>query len=199
MSSSPPTDLASRPARWRSPSGWSLRARLVAVMIALLVVLGLVVGGTAEIYLHKTLYDQVDAQLAETSMLTQNRPGGPGAEGGFRGSRPPPNVDEGTIILRLTTSVTEGGIVAFLASAEGFYDAQYNRVPEATVDQLAAVTPDNHPVDVDLGDLGDYRVLSVLAQSGNGVFITAMPLARTRHTLIAVAAVTGGAVLLALV
>ncbi|HEU4346325.1 MAG TPA: HAMP domain-containing sensor histidine kinase [Actinoplanes sp.] len=199
MSSSPRTDPAVRPARWRSPSGWSLRARLAAIMIALLAVLGLVVGGTAEIYLHKTLYDQVNAQLAETNMLTQNRPGGPGAGGGFRGSRPPPNVDEGTIIVRLTTSGTEGGIVAFRASAEGFYDAQYNRVPEATADQLAAVTPNNHPVDVDLGDLGDYRVLSMLAQNGNGVFITAMPLARTQNTLIAVAAVTGGAVLLALV
>ena len=61
MSSSLPTDLAARSARWRDPSGWSLRARLVAIMIALLAVLGLIVGGTAEIYLHKTLYDQVDA------------------------------------------------------------------------------------------------------------------------------------------
>ena len=67
MSSSPPTDMnLVRPARWRSPAGWSLRARLVAIMIGLLLILGLVVGGTAEIFLHKTLYDQLDDKLTQT-------------------------------------------------------------------------------------------------------------------------------------
>ena len=56
MSSSPPTDMTlAHAARWRSPVGWSLRARLVAIVIGLRMILGLVVGGTAEIFLHKTL------------------------------------------------------------------------------------------------------------------------------------------------
>ena len=66
-------------------------------MIALLAVLGLVVGGTAEIYLHKTLYDQVDAQLDEASGRARSgparRPGGPGGSG-FRSARPPPNAGQ---------------------------------------------------------------------------------------------------------
>ena len=42
MSSNPPTDVL--PPRWRSPSTWPLRTRLVAIMIAMLAVLGVVVG-----------------------------------------------------------------------------------------------------------------------------------------------------------
>ena len=203
MSSSPPTDLDASPptdrfARWRSPSGWSLRARLVAIMVALLVVLGLVVGGTAEIYLHKTLYDQVDARLAETNGFAQSRPGDPGGPG-FRSTKPPPNAGQGTIILRLSTTRVQGGIVAFRAGAEGYYDATYNVVPDAVVTKLAAVTPDSRPADVDLGDLGDYRVVSMLAPNGDGVFIAAEPLAETQNTLLQVALVTGGAVVVALI
>src|SRR4051812_31444353 len=68
MSSSPPADMTVlRPARWRSPAGWSLRARLVAVMIALLAILGLIVGGTTEIALHKILYERIDSQLQQSA------------------------------------------------------------------------------------------------------------------------------------
>jgi len=58
MSSSPPTERTR--ARWRDPAGWSLRTRLVAILIALLAVLGLAVGGTAEVYLRNTLYSQAN-------------------------------------------------------------------------------------------------------------------------------------------
>ena len=62
--------------------------------------------------------------------------------------------------------------------------------------QLAAVTPDNKPTDIDLGgDLGDYRVVSTPVDGG--VSIAALPLADTQATLLQVAAVTGGGVLIA--
>src|SRR5689334_21313728 len=64
MSSSPPTDTAvHRPARWRSPAGWPLRTRIVAILIVLLTALGLVVGATAEIFLRDQLYGQLDNKL----------------------------------------------------------------------------------------------------------------------------------------
>ena len=72
MSSRLPT--SPRPARWRDPAGWPLRTRLVAIMITLLAVLGLAVGGTAEIYLHRTLYSQADTQLDQAA----DRRGPPG-------------------------------------------------------------------------------------------------------------------------
>ncbi|GIE86509.1 sensor histidine kinase [Actinoplanes regularis] len=65
-----------RPARWRSPAGWPLRTRLVTTMIALLAVLGLVVGGTAELYLKQSLYDQIDDRLGEVQRLMAGGPRG---------------------------------------------------------------------------------------------------------------------------
>src|SRR4051812_31598557 len=78
-SSSPSTEARrSRSTRWRSPAGWSLRARLVATMIALLALLGLAVGASAEIYLHKQLYQRLDAQLDNAAAWAKGPPRGGG-------------------------------------------------------------------------------------------------------------------------
>src|SRR4051812_39959879 len=63
MSSSPPTDVASRPARWRHPAGWSLRARMVLTLIGLLAVIGTAAGGPAEVSPRQQLYAGVDPRL----------------------------------------------------------------------------------------------------------------------------------------
>ncbi|AGZ39077.1 sensor histidine kinase [Actinoplanes friuliensis] len=200
MSSSPPTDLAaSRPARW-NPAGWPLRTRLVAIMVGLLVLLGLVVGAAAEIYLHRTLYQQVDAKLIETN--GRNRPPPLNGGGGYyRGDRPPPGSETGWIVLRLDTAgqvLGDGGIVRLSQSSEGYTDLGFSDLPGSTVAQLAAEVPDNRPRDLDLGgDLGDYRIVSSINATG-GVSVTAIPLASTQATLLQVALVTGGAVLAAL-
>ena len=212
MSSSPPTDPPTRPARWRTPSGWPLRVRLAAIMIALLAVLGLIVGGTAEIYLHKTLYDRVDAQLDESTQRSLNGPGR-GDRGAVDFSRtqwlrvPPPGAQSGTITLFLTGSssgtvaVLGGGMVQYRSTTsqdERGPRNEYQDLTQAQAAELARVTPDGDHVDVDLDDLGDYRAISTITPDGI-VVINALPLAETQNTLIAVAGVTGGTVLLALV
>jgi len=202
MSSSPPTEPAARSAWWRSPSGWSLRARLVAIMIALLAVLGLVVGATAQIYLHKTLYDQVDAQLDEISQrLMDDR--GPGTSRWFQ--VPPPGAQSGSITLFLAgtdsgATVAGGGQVLYRGS--DIEDTQgprnvYRSLTGEQLADLAALTPNGDHADIDLGELGEYRGISTMTANGV-VVINALPLADTKNTLIAVASVTGGAVLLAL-
>ncbi|HET6532332.1 MAG TPA: HAMP domain-containing sensor histidine kinase [Actinoplanes sp.] len=193
MSSNPPTE----PARSHHPIGWSLRARLVAIMISMLAVLGLVVGATAEIYLHKTLYDQIDATLAETSDFAVN-PRGPGRPGGFDETRPPPNAEENTIVLRLSASGTGGGTLEFRTGSEG-YDRRLVPVSATAAAELAAVAPTGEPTDVTLSELGDYRVMSVVAPDGDGVVAAAVPLAETQSTLAQVALFTGGAVVVALI
>src|SRR4051794_1047588 len=112
MSSNPPTEPAERAARWRSPAGWSLRARLVAIMIALLAVLGLIVAATAEIYLRSTLYDQLDARLIEMNSRALHGPGGFRPGGRPLPDHPPPGAQVNEIILRVDSlAVLEGGIV----------------------------------------------------------------------------------------
>ncbi|BCJ52483.1 two-component sensor histidine kinase [Actinoplanes sp. NBRC 14428] len=203
---------AVRPARWRSPAGWSLRSRLIAIMIVLLTVLGLVVGGTAEIYLHNALYKRVDTQLAgasERALDGEGRGGVPGP--GFfprynAAIDPPPGAQSGWLVLFFgrsgtgTVTLLGGGVVRYReAETERRQHNEYVDAPAAAVTALSKLTPDGTHVDVDLGgDLGDYRAVS-LSPNGRGMIVTAVPLAETQQTLLAVAGVTGGAVLLALV
>src|ERR1700759_2839663 len=74
MSSTQLTEV--RPARWRNPATWPLRTRLVAILIVLLSLLGILVGGTTEIFLRKTLYDGVDGRLDQA--INFGRPAGRG-------------------------------------------------------------------------------------------------------------------------
>jgi two-component system OmpR family sensor kinase len=201
MSSSPPTEeVTARPARWRSPAGWSLRARLVAIIIALLAVLGLVVGATAEVYLRATLYNQVDAQLDE---FTQRSMNGPGQGGGRWFQAPPPGAQSGSITLYLASTssgatVAGGGLVQYRGTDTEGPRNVYQPLSADQLATLAALTPNGDHADIDLDGLGDYRVVSTM--TGNGVVvINALSLEGTQNTLIAVAAVTGGTVLLALV
>src|SRR5689334_15565482 len=100
-----------RPARWRSPAGWPLRTRLVATMIALLAVLGLVVGGTAELYLYQSLHRQAETELGDIAKRLGGRGGdwfnGPSPSqgspnGGYHPSPDnlPPGIPGKAIVLR---------------------------------------------------------------------------------------------------
>jgi len=208
MSSSPPTDVtltSSPPARWRNPGGWSLRTQLVTIMIVLLAILGLVVGGTTEVFLHKTLYDQVDSKLHDAAMRADGyfrydagnganpRPD-PGGKGG-----PPGGAQANTVMVQIDSS----GVVA--GSGILTETAAYNRttapLPAEAIAALREVTPNGHPTDVDLGGtLGTYRVVATptSVDSIPTVTFTGLPLRDTQATLLKLAAVIGGAVLLAL-
>jgi two-component system OmpR family sensor kinase len=201
MSSSPRTERSpSRPAGW-NPAGWPLRTRLVAIMVGLLVLLGLVVGATAEIYLHKSLYQQLDSKLIETNSRNHPLPPGKGGGPGYNAKRPPPGAEANWIVLRLDDNgkvIDNTGIVVIGTNSEGIYDDAFQGLSAATVAQLAAVPADDEPMDVDLGgELGDYRVVSSPDKYG-GTNISALPLAETQATLLQVALVTGAAVLAAL-
>src|SRR3954469_19484546 len=142
MSSSPPIEsnmtgprpAEKAPARWRDVAGWPLRARLVALMIGLLMMLGLVVGATAEIYLHKTLYEQLDTRLTDMNDRAQHGPGG-----GFRpeGNRMPPGAQVNEIVLRLSSGTTpEGGIITLSTGSDGYYANSFGQLPSSAVQQL---------------------------------------------------------------
>ncbi|RZU51842.1 two-component system OmpR family sensor kinase [Krasilnikovia cinnamomea] len=213
MSSSPPPEVTA--ARWRYPPGWSLRARLVAVMIGLLTVLGLVVGATAQVFLHKILYDQVDAQLHEAA---QRALGGPPVRDGAVdpverwSTLPPPGAPPGSIVLVLAApapgptpgsggyTVAGGGRVEYPPFSTGVSGSplfgEYAPLPSPAQAALAQVPADATPTSVHLDGLGAYRVVSV--PTPGGAIVTGLPLADTQETLLTVAAVTAVAVLAAL-
>jgi two-component system OmpR family sensor kinase len=204
MSSSPPTDTrAGRPARWRSPAGWPLRTRIVATMIVLLTVLGVAVGGTAEIFLRNQLYDQLDAKLTDAQKRTHffiadQGQGGPREPGGRNttGEGPPPGIAPKTVAVQLSAtdkSVIFGGTL----QDTGNFQQSVNPLPADARLALKNIVLDGHAHDLDLGSIGEYRVVSSV---DNGmIVVTGLPLGPTHDVLLSVALVTGGAVLIALV
>jgi two-component system OmpR family sensor kinase len=207
MSSSPPTDVttispAKRPGRF-NPASWPLRTRLVAIIIALLAVLGLIVGATAQIFLHKLLYSQLDTKLyTAVSPGNQGHFGGGGNHGGpypDLAGTPFPGSQDGTIIINLTTH--EGGVVDTFVDSDSRPAIKFITLPNAALTKLAAIPVTGLPEDVDLGSVGEYRVVSMTINNGDGesnVRVTGLPLSDTQSLLRDVELVTAGAVILAL-
>jgi two-component system, OmpR family, sensor kinase len=203
MSSSPPTDAVptSHVARWRDPAGWSLRTRLIAIMITLLTVLGLVVGASTELFLHKALYDQLDSKLRGTAPRAQFGFGPGGDGGGDHNMRPPPGATAGWIVYHFGATDNPGGLVVYPAqsTSELNFDAYFAPLPASTLTTLSKITPNGQIRKIDLGGaLGDYRVIAALSENGNTMTVTAAPLADIQSTLLELAGVTGAAVLLML-
>ncbi len=200
MSSSPPTETTrTHPARWRSPRSWPLRTQIVATMIALLAVLGVVVGGTAEIFLRKNLYEQLDNKLQDAQKRSHfyfdeynQGSGPPNGRGG-----PPGGVTANTIMLQIASGSRQGVILRETSA----YNRSIDALPEAVTTRLVDTVPDGQGRDVDLGDgLGDYRVIAGFdREATDTIIVTALPLADTQAILLKVTGVTGGAVLIALV
>jgi two-component system, OmpR family, sensor kinase len=206
MSSSPPTE-ARRRVRWRDPAGWPLRTRLVALMIVLLSMLGILVAGTTEVFLSKSLYDQLDSKLRDTQLrsipyLEHINDGSgqrfPGGGGGGQG----PSLQPKTIVIRLSSSGAKGGIVRETGSS---FDQRVDPLSSAAMAQVEKLTPNGHATTVDVSGLGTYRMAARLdppdpndPQAEQTVTIVGLPAAPTQQTLLWVALVTGGALLIAL-
>jgi len=159
-------------------------------MIGLLAMLGLLVGGTTEIALHRALYQKIDSQLSESA--------GPPPE-----SRPnhPPEDDDG-----FRRGQGKGTLLGYIRDNEVLdarVQADYGEDPQilpATLDSvLLSVVPGASPTTHDLGaGLGDYRLLARQGPNGD-IAVTGLPLSDVESTLVNVAVVTGAGMLLALI
>jgi two-component system OmpR family sensor kinase len=175
----------------------SLRARLVVVMVLLLAAACLVVGLTTGVTLRKALYDRVDGQLtaaADRQPRGTGRPGTPGGGPGGDCSRQraaafPQGQTIGTLSARICDEVVDVGVL----TEEGQAEPDLSGVAPA----LRAVPVGAAPRTVDLGELGDYRVVA-RQLPGGAVAITGLPLAETGQTLYLVAGVVVGVTALVL-
>ncbi|MEV6634063.1 HAMP domain-containing sensor histidine kinase [Actinoplanes sp. NPDC051470] len=216
-SSAHPEAPPRHPARRLSPRSWPLRTRLVAILIALLAALGLLVGATAQIFLHKTLYDRAGDRLDEaTSRIRppggRNRPFNNDSVNYLK-NHPPPGLQAGNIVViwgpdpNTGTPGVFGGKVEYTqpSSDESFEPGDfgsYEGLPTEAENKLAALAPNGEHVVVDLGDRGDYLVSSQFVSSQfvpNQVIVVGLPLAETQNTLLSVGLVIGGGILLSLV
>ncbi|MEW2384202.1 HAMP domain-containing sensor histidine kinase [Micromonospora sp. NPDC047707] len=197
MSSSPPSERAGRLRRWLA--GWSLRTRLVVILLALLAVVSVAIGGITTVALRHFLIEQVDDQLT----LDDRRPGGPppwfgtdrwrqsGQQPGT-GPEPPPTFRPGSVAARV---VGDDLTAARIRTDAGTVET----VPVAEVTALARVPADGRPHTVDLGDRGEYRAVAREITDVT-VLVFAIPLADVRETvmwMVAAQAAVAGAGLLA--
>ncbi len=133
-------------ARVRPWSAWTLRAKLVASMLALFTVLSLATGAFTVVALSRQLNGQVDDQL-RASLINNNRPGAPRQDDdGPRG----PGADR--LVAQLTSSANAG----FVSSMHGNIVLSPAQLAEI---QAAGIGSDAKTVDLG-GDVGRYRLMA---------------------------------------
>src|SRR5262249_40089122 len=145
------------PGRWWS--GWTLRRRLLAAVIALLALICLIVGFVTHAVLRQYLIAQVDDRLHDTAQHAMAEYTGDNHPGGVAtGDHQPrstaflgPGDPDGTLYATIS-----GGSVMTAAYVD-------DHTPDRTSDaQNAALltVEDGDPVTRDLTNLGDYRLVA---------------------------------------
>ncbi|MEH1128123.1 sensor histidine kinase [Micromonospora sp. CPCC 206061] len=186
-------------------SSWSLRARLIATMVALLAVVSLIIGVVTTLSLRDYLYDQVDTQVVAGANRFADNFKGADPKGGNKPGGPQqpeqrplltPGQAAGTVVVKLAGTEVKGSAVAKLTAYGG--DNPAADAQEAVLSQVA-VDGDIHTVDVP--QLGTYRAAAVLCPDGY-TYVVAVPLDTASATVlrmigVEVAVVAGGVLLAA--
>ncbi len=196
----------------------TLRTKLIAGIVGLIVMLSVIIGVVTEIYLSSYLVAQLDTRLG----VTQQR-GGPfnpdrQGEGAPSNGSLPTGVPTG---IPPGTGADAGGIPCRIAGSgyrsfqEGIFVCEANGavsravvtkgitskiLTAAEVSALSSVRPGQKPVTVTVPGYGDYRVGAIAGPTTGEVLITALPLeevSNTQRRLAEVMAlVAGGAIIL---
>jgi two-component system OmpR family sensor kinase len=194
---------ASRLGRWLA--GRTLRGRLVAGLLATLTVACAAVGALTYTHLHSVLISQLDTELTQASTRyigciqppPQGAGGTPGATAPGGGTAPTGTTPKGTVPrgkpvpcaaqqqvgtftgigLASDTSPARAGVV----SAPIMADIGACRLTAADYRHLADLPVGGGPRTITLADYGSYQLMAV--RSGDGVFVTGLPLTPVTQTL----------------
>ncbi|HKA69723.1 MAG TPA: ATP-binding protein [Actinomycetes bacterium] len=192
--------------RWR----WSLRTRLVATLLALLAVVCAVIGVATALGLHSFLVQRLDDQVVEAGRRAEGPPHPPPPPDASQplpqsappppppgappppppGAPPPPPPPDSPRDFLLAPGQVPGTVGVMMGNGEGVESGVLDpdvprlvrELSEAQVATLAANPLDGRVHTVDLGDLGDYRVITRTARDGDMV-VTGLPLAPVNDTV----------------
>jgi len=174
----------------------TLRRRLVLSVVALLALVGVVIGLISVLALRGALIDEVDQELAGTTQRSlRGAPPQPPADGDDETDRqsPSPLLSVGTISM---VAYGSNLINPFYYDDDGVAQV----LTEDQVETLLAVPRGGEPHTVDLDGLGDYRA-SVVVDSRGITSVTALPLAQVHalvlRLILAIGAITLAGVVLA--
>lgn len=160
---------------------WTLRRRLLATIVALLVVVAAVIGTISTLALRGSLVRQADEQVraaAQRVALARDVRLGPDGDR-FRDGHPPrglsaPGQPAGTITLQVDDGVTEAGYID--------ENGDYQPLTQEQGAVLSGVPVDGRLHTVDLPDLGEYRVLGTTTPDGD-LALTGLSLANATDTV----------------
>jgi two-component system OmpR family sensor kinase len=184
------------------PRRWTLRARLLSMVAALLVSVSLAVGLVTVVALRGYLVHRLDVQLASAGGRSNVAGGGshPGDDRSIGADDTgvdflrAPGQAAGTLGARLVDAkIVKAGVLG--------ENGAITELSAATVTALAGVPADGHPHTLGIGDRGQYRLVATRTQDGD-VLVTGLPLRTVDTTvgrlILVELAVAGTALLLAM-
>lgn len=177
---------------------WSLRARLLAGQIALLIVVCLGIGAATELALHRYLVHELDGQLLQitqrSSMMERRPPPPPPPPWSDRVAPviPVPRAGPGPEFLdapgqpigMVAAVVTNGAVVKAGALNRG---GDRDPLSDRAAGQLAGVAGARHPHTVNLDGLGRYRVVAGAGRNPGNVVVVGLSMRSVHQTLARVA------------
>ncbi len=169
---------------WRARR--TLRARLIAGLLALLVVMCSVIGVVTTVALHSFLVDRLDQQLSEAGAgfaLSLEHPGGIPATDDDDEQFASADL-RGQAVGTLGARVVGGQVTdaAVIAHTDGQVSLHTPKLPARDSARLAALPPDGTSRTVELTGLGHYRVRAVTGQDGD-VLVTGLPMDSVEATV----------------
>jgi two-component system OmpR family sensor kinase len=195
--------LAGARARVRPWSAWTLRAKLVASMLALFTVIGVATGAFTVLALSRQLTSQVDDQLQSSMVRLLSDPRGVDFGTQADGGRPRGPGDEGLVAYLPTIPTT-----AFPRSIGKVSNGGERPVPLSTTQlaELERAGLRDDSTNIEVTGLGTYRVQATSVVSDGtpiGVLVIGLPMDRTERTiqqmvLVAVMTLGAGIILVAL-
>ncbi len=178
------------------PSRWSLRARLLGSLVALLALVCLALGVASTLTLRHFLIGRLDTQLVQAGVRSTDA-GGPHPDGGNGGGGDPrDDTGSGARFLlapgqpagALGARVVRGTVVdAGVLTENGALSA----LPAGAGATLAGLPAGRRPSTVTISGVGDFRVLANRTDDGD-ILITGLPLREANDTLYALVAVESG-------
>ncbi len=170
--------------------GLTLRTQLIVALLALLALLGAVIGGVSLVALDRFQLNQIDNQLMSADQHNRlsmddgvgQNPRRPNASNEQPRGIPGFGLPSKTISLRIPASGAGSGIIVGGAT---------NKPTQLTAEEYAAVSElksSGSPQTITVPTLGDYRVLASTQPDGD-VVITGLPLKDQQSTLIKLALV----------
>jgi len=153
-----------------SPRRWTLRARLISTVVALLAVVCLVVGSAVTLALREFLYERLDKQVTDATSLTAGRYNDDGA------GRGPGGDDGGAASTQLAflngpglPTGTVGAHIKGDAVTIGKVQPPIEQLPASLAPWFEGIPTDGSVITRTIPGLGDYRLAAHRAPDGDTI------------------------------